>query len=504
LASVGWRFGAFELDIRHRQVTRGAEILKIADGDIDILRLLVKRAADNPDDPVVPYQTFFDIIWPGLVVYDKTLTQCINRLRQIFGADVVPLSDDGRYALGCAAEPLSTAEELEAELLTYKLFHAFDLAQTAEEKAWDDEYVPSLGQVRWLWTWASAQPGRKYIAIRLAASSARVWIRASKVDEGAEMLDRAVALLDASVQLIDEARLLWGAATVFRDLDRPLSLQYATRAVAAYRHLSGQTRDRSHRRSIGEILTIIGENQVFLGEFVEADRSLLEAGAILSEKEFSGQVPKALFNVNVACGLAELMRHRLDAAAQYFKAAEDVATTLEDPLRQGLVLLNRAEIEYARGDLARAIALNRRSSKLMLEASAPITFILRPLVNTSTFKALSKDVEGTRRSLEIVLSLARHERGYWLHLCLQAVAYVISHGGQHADAARLLGFVDKAFATSGAARQAPEQALYNDLIIFLADKQNLDRHGLDARQREGAELTEAQAVELAIKKFAGG
>ena len=140
----------------------------------------------------------------------------------------------------------------------------------------------------------------------------------------------------------------------------------------------------------------------------------------------------------------------------------------------------------------------------MLEASAPITFILRPLVNTSTFKALSKDVEGTRRSLEIVLSLARHERGYWLHLCLQAVAYVISHGGQHADAARLLGFVDKAFATSGAARQAPEQALYNDLIIFLADKQNLDRHGLDARQREGAELTEAQAVELAIKKFAGG
>jgi hypothetical protein len=93
-----------------------------------------------------------------------------------------------------------------------------------------------------------------------------------------------------------------------------------------------------------------------------------------------------------------------------------------------------------------------------------------------------------------VLSLVRHEGGYFLRLCFESWALLAALGGKSGEAARLIGFVDAEYARTGDMRQPTEQGVRDELARRLTAQ--LPAADIEAWAAEGARWSEEQATEF--------
>jgi DNA-binding winged helix-turn-helix (wHTH) protein len=80
MASGGYRFDTFLLDIDDRQLRRGGESVELNARYFDALALLVRERGR-----LVSKDRFMDEVWRGIPVTDEALTQCIKTLRRQLG-----------------------------------------------------------------------------------------------------------------------------------------------------------------------------------------------------------------------------------------------------------------------------------------------------------------------------------------------------------------------------------------------------------------------------------
>lgn len=73
-----YQFAEFELEPAQRQLRCGGELVELNSRYLDALLLLLQNAGK-----LVSKQQFFEQVWPGLVVSDEALTQCIRTLRRV-------------------------------------------------------------------------------------------------------------------------------------------------------------------------------------------------------------------------------------------------------------------------------------------------------------------------------------------------------------------------------------------------------------------------------------
>jgi tetratricopeptide (TPR) repeat protein len=352
---------------------------------------------------------------------------------------------------------------------------------------WDAAYLGYAEELRLALDWAFAAPGRKHVAIRLAGVSGRIWQRLPALPEGRRFLDRAVELIDDYVRPADVARALHHAGIMVRETDRPRSLALFEQATKLYRKLAD-------KHKIGEILGLIGDAQLFLGQHDAARASLLEAEKLLTITDQS----KALFNLYNGLGILGYLQKLPSEAIEYYGRACDIARLLNDPVREYLVNLNIGELEFTEGALDRAI--NRASEAVRGLRSASPTYRVRAVVNLAIYQAIAGDLRKATKAAGDALPMAAEQGGHWLRLCLQVWSFIAAKSGLTFEAARLAGFVDAQFDRIGEIRDASDRRLHDLLMSRLAATFTPD--SLEVWRSEGAAWKEAQAVQWVKERIA--
>jgi DNA-binding winged helix-turn-helix (wHTH) protein len=76
------RFGSFSLDVGSRSLEVNGQEAALRPQAMEVLCYL----AQNPGRPI-PKEEFFRQVWPGIVVTDDSLVQCIGDIRRVLGDD---------------------------------------------------------------------------------------------------------------------------------------------------------------------------------------------------------------------------------------------------------------------------------------------------------------------------------------------------------------------------------------------------------------------------------
>jgi DNA-binding winged helix-turn-helix (wHTH) protein/tetratricopeptide (TPR) repeat protein len=74
------RFGPFALDIARRELRRSGQVVPLRPKGFDLLAFLASRPLE-----VLAKDQLIAVIWPGIVVTDDSLTQCVHELRTALG-----------------------------------------------------------------------------------------------------------------------------------------------------------------------------------------------------------------------------------------------------------------------------------------------------------------------------------------------------------------------------------------------------------------------------------
>ena len=355
------------------------------------------------------------------------------------------------------------------------------------DSAWLAAYGPEIDNVRAALDWTLGTRLRAGVAVALAGTTDRLWVRLSLVPEGRRYIGRVLKLVDDETPLLDAARLFKCAGILARGNDRQQAVALLERSAALYRELG-------EREKLGSVLGAIGGNFVYLGRHPEARVVLEEARTILSE---SDEI-KPLFSVlNELGSLAALMKET-DEARRCYAVALDLARTLEDVVRENIALINLGELEYGLGASERAIECVREAAS-SLRAAGQIFHLAPALVNLASYSILHDDLREARTCVEEALSLLREESGRWLRLCLQVLALVAALDGKFVEAAKLIGRVDAGYKRSGEIREPTEQQIRSLLATILAA--NLTAENARIWAAEGGAWSDSHAVDFAMRRI---
>lgn len=480
---IGWRFGTYPFDllVKARRLMRGDQIVPLTDIEMSLLLLLVQK-----DGQVVRKEEIVATVWAGRPVGDGVVSTTFLRLRGKIGDSVIATVHGVGYYLACATEPLGGIEERRAEYLTALFIQADAERQSMPDAEWDRKYVPEFEQVRVTLDWSLESRQRRHVAVGLAGATGRLWERVSRLPEGRTYLDRAVELLDSDTPPEAAARLLRYAGTLWREADRARALALLQQSASKYREL----RDNA---GLGPVLGLVGDAQLHLGYRAAAKQTLSEAEKLLATTTQT----KALWNVLNALGDLWLTEDDAVSASKYFNLARDLAQMLNDKLREFLVVVNMAELEFRQGSVDRAAELAREAAAGLRDA--PLGYRCRPIVNLAAYEILRGKTPQARTYAKEALSLCSSEGGYWLRLCLQVWALIAASEDKDIESAQLLGFVDGQFKRFGEARQQLESDIYSMITVILSRTLSQDR--MDASVIEGEKWSEAQAVEFVSSRL---
>jgi tetratricopeptide (TPR) repeat protein len=225
-----------------------------------------------------------------------------------------------------------------------------------------------------------------------------------------------------------------------------------------------------------------------LGRHAEAKTSLTEALEILS----SSDRKKSLCNTVNNLGTLALLVNETAEARGLLTRALDLARGLKDPVWEHNIVSNLAEVDFAAGDVDRAIERARDAVKGLRSADRR-SYLEWVLFNLAFYLTAQGDRAEARAVAEEALSLACRDGGYVVRVCLQLWALLAALDGRSEDAARLAGFVDAGVALSREIRQPFDRQIHERLTSLLATA--LPEEQRRCAAAEGAGWTERQAVE---------
>ena len=349
---------------------------------------------------------------------------------------------------------------------------------------WRTTYTPERDNVRAALDWALGAGGDRALAIALAGASGPMWTELSLYGEGHRRLELAVGQIDAGTPEADEARLwLWlGLNWALAAPDR--AVPALERAIELYRRLGDTV-------NLGFALPRLGHEMALAGRFDRAASVLAEAFPLLE----NAGLPKVLGDyfdysavLKALTGDPAGARSDLERALQLYRSA--------GAERYAFYTLGQlADVAWALGDLDAALAGIRETIALLRKA--PLTSVMLGLCLSNL-----AGVHTERGELDEALVAAREglpllkEGGFaWSHL--DHLARRAALAGKLANAARVAGFADSAFASKKMARQPNEARARDRLQALLLEKYPADE--LARLLAEGATSSEDDACSLVLE-----
>jgi predicted ATPase/DNA-binding winged helix-turn-helix (wHTH) protein len=355
---------------------------------------------------------------------------------------------------------------------------AYQSWETTADKVWLARMSPELDNLRAALDWAiNNSPS---CLVGLAGSSALLFEKLSLFAEGRRYLQRAEEAVGPDTPPDASAQLYWQIGILWHPSDRSRALVDLERAEQLYRGLPDRTR-------LGRVLAVLGFVQSSLGAAAAAQAALQEALTLLRG---SGH-QKSLFVTLNNLGTSAAVTGDMAAAREFFEEALSLAKGSGAPEKEAWILMNLAEVAFCLGDVETAAArgLAAIGRFRALGEKADLGWALVNLTNYLLIQGRTQEAEETAYE---ALMLVREIGGFILRVCLQQWALLTAIGGDVAEAARLLGFVDFGFDSAGETREQAEQQVHEHLLAAL-DGQMPD----EKRSRlalEGASWNENDAV----------
>jgi predicted ATPase/DNA-binding winged helix-turn-helix (wHTH) protein len=163
--------------------------------------------------------------------------------------------------------------------------------------------------------------------------------------------------------------------------------------------------------------------------------------------------------------------HFLNADHDVSRALNEQALAMRQALhdRSGVLAstVNLAELLYLDGETQMALSFALKAEAEARHRNAQSTLALI-LCNVAGYHMLGGEIDQARRAAIEGLSLSRAiGQTYFAVICLEHLALAFAQQGEHASAARLLGFTDSHYITTGQQRERLEQTVHGLLVTTL-------------------------------------
>jgi predicted ATPase/DNA-binding XRE family transcriptional regulator len=392
------------------------------------------------------------------------------------------------YALERAARE---REELERRHAGYYIALAertdARIGSTPSDTKWVKLLEPELEDTRAALEWAIDGRNDTALGARLLLAMHTFWLTCGLAAEAARRAERALESASLLSQRL-QAQLWLELSQMRGDL---LFVPTAARDAAV--------RARTLFAALGDELGVAralrdeGTARLRTGDFDGAKRDLEEALRLARKHGPLADIMRAAGTL----AMYHSVRGEHEAAHAAHLEVFEMARREGDERVQSVTLLNLAESEFYMGDAAAAVVRAyenlgsdalRGNPRLRANQACNLTVYLL---------ALGADDEAGGVAIEALHDAYDAGDHGLVTLAVQHLAALIARNDPR-RAARMLGYVEHAFGTTGYIREYAERLSYDALISRLRDKLDLDE--IASLGNEGAPLNEDQVVRLATRK----
>jgi predicted ATPase/tetratricopeptide (TPR) repeat protein len=363
---------------------------------------------------------------------------------------------------------------------------AYDLFETISRHRWEVAMAPELDNAFAALAWAVTPNGEIVLAGRIASGLHGFWQTTGFAVTGHQYVRLALERIDSSEHPALAARLLLAQA---RFGHGRATVDATKRAIA----LLADTDDhRTMAMSYGMLATALLQTE----QYPAAEEACDHALRLLST---CGLQQSLLYAGQLRCrsGIYHAQARAAEAKSALSEALA-LAVTAEDDWAISLCHATLAGIEFAAGDVHRAVALAEQgiasARKVRGERGA---YQLTTLCNLACYKLVLGDADGAESSAREALNLARvTNAGLAIFIAIQHLGAVAALRNQPHRAARLLGYVNALFDRFGVPRDPIDQRGYDILSTSL--QRQLPGNEIAAFAAQGAAFAEHEAIEEAL------
>jgi predicted ATPase/DNA-binding winged helix-turn-helix (wHTH) protein len=438
------------------------------------------------------------------VVADETLADwaVVDHIAELVDRSLVASDVDGaarRYRLlettrAYALEKLADSGEFDALSrrhaisLRDRLPEALFAWETVRSVRWLETYAPEIDNVRVALDWAFNPGGDPALGLEVTACSYLLWYLLSLMQEGRSRLERAIANLSPATPKQVEALLWYGYGFLSAGVPRGRALPALRRAVALYRTIDQPV-------WLARALGLYGLNLARGGYVAEGNEALEEARGLLAAA--SGQ-RKSYARCLTNLGIARIVAGQLDEAREHLDHALALGRAAGADFWVLRTLLYKAEVEFADGNVERAIA-EMREVIALCRSMRRVGLLGNALCNLAGYLVASGAIDEARTTLREGLPLALEGEIGSAQLAggLQTFAAIAEHGNRLECAARLIGYAHAFFTTEFEGRNPAKLRSHARLIESLG--QSLSPARLASLMELGARWTEGEAMAAALE-----
>ncbi len=385
-----------------------------------------------------------------------------------------------------AAERLGEAREREDTPARHCRYFA-QLAQRAGDTYWQTDSSVWTAQVRIdlenyraAIAWGLQGDGDAEAAATIVAGLGSLWAKIAR-REGRSLIERVATVLAGDAPVRVRGRLTLAQARL-----NEFSAKAALAAAEAARLLSAVDQ-------VGQVEALFFEGVALVrtGRHAESVEIFEEALAAARATRIPRLTARVLSMASIVFAGDDRARARpfVDEAAALLGACNDRQ-------RLALLQLNRAELLFAEGDVAGALAGARAAQPIFRECGAGMN-LSSALQNAAAYLlALARFDEAwaaARESLELAL---RADVADYFANAIGHLAYLAAETGDPIRAARLLGYSDAVYRKIGDVRELTEQRGYDRALELI--RAALPEHQICALMVEGAAMEQDAAVAEAM------
>jgi predicted ATPase/class 3 adenylate cyclase len=225
----------------------------------------------------------------------------------------------------------------------------------------------------------------------------------------------------------------------------------------------------------------------------DAENALTQAEAL--------PVASAFFRIGLLDTHARLSRRRgdLDTAARIYEQSRKEQRSLGNTFGEQSSTFNLADLEHARGETQRAIAILRETLPAV-RSGADKTPLGGPLINLAGYLAAVDDLPGALAAAREAIGVyaASQPDHVYNAAAIEHLALAVALRGELTRAATLEGYADAAFERHGYLREFTETTTYARLNALL--RESLAPEEFARLTAEGTALTPEAAIALALEE----
>ncbi|HVC31303.1 MAG TPA: winged helix-turn-helix domain-containing protein [Steroidobacteraceae bacterium] len=352
---------------------------------------------------------------------------------------------------------------------------------------WLEAQAPEIGNVRVALDWAFGSDGDRALGIELAAASYVLWYLLSLMQEGRARLERATAALGPATAKCVEAQLWYGYGFLSTGEPRGRAVPALRRAVSLFREC-GEPLD------LGRALSFYGLNLARSGQLPQGVAALEEARRLLSAAAHPKSLALCLTNLAIArtvAGEFEIARSLLDESLA-------VGAHSRADFWVWRALIYKAEVEFAEGQLEKAIAQAREVAALA-RAARRTGMLGHALCNLAGYLIAQGCLEEAGAALREGLPLAQESELDAVLLAggMQHLAAIAAREKRLERAAQLIGYAHAFFSSEFAGRSPAKQQIQARIVEGL--RRALPEERLAELMEAGARWTEEEAMSTALE-----